>query len=165
MNNRRLSFVTIILALILSALSFAEQSARDLSGEWKFGALSFTNYRDAYIGKLSDDGGGIGDNIKIKNDGTYERAARMKMTLYSCTTRLAIWERGTIEVAGQNITFKPLEGSIKSEDNCNAKFNYQKPASTWTQSFVLSIDSYNRRILMLKAENGNPVNYIRQLGE
>lgn len=152
------------LMLAVSGLTLAApQVPGDLAGEWMFGALSFTNYRDAYTLKLSDDGGGIGDKIKIHADGSYERAARMKFTLYTCTTRLAIWERGTVQVSGGRITFRPKEGAIRSEDTCNAKNNYQKPVSPWSRDWEIGKDGYGRIALMLGSEDGSTLSYLRQL--
>jgi hypothetical protein len=138
------------------------QPQAELEGEWMFGALSFTSYRDAYTARLSDDGGGIGDKIRIGADGTYERAARMKMTFYACTTVLAIWERGSVQVSGDTLTFRPKEGAIRSEDNCNAKFNYQKPVSAWARGYEIRRDPSNRMALILKSEDGSALTYLRQ---
>lgn len=160
---KKLRFILSLTLAVWGLSLAAPQAPGDLAGEWMFGALSFTNYRDAYTLKLSDDGGGIGDKIKISADGTYERAARMKFTLYTCTTRLAIWERGTIEVSGGRIAFRPKEGAIRSEDSCNAKNNYQKPVSPWSRGWEIGRDGYGRTTLMLKSENGDVLTYLRQL--
>jgi hypothetical protein len=162
MKNPVYKLTLTALTAVLSSLALA-QPLKDLAGEWMFGALSFTSYRDAYTGKLSDDGGGIGDKIKINPDGTYERAARMKMTLYTCTTIIAIWERGMVQTGSQTISFRPKEGAIRSEDNCNAKFNYQKPVSAWSRGYSVGRDAYNRVLLYLKADDGSVTNYVREL--
>jgi hypothetical protein len=161
MNKR--SMVIAALALGASFTTAAPSALKDLQGEWMFGALSFTNYRDAISGRLVDDGGNIGDRIKILENGSYERAARSKFTLSTCTTRLAIWEKGKLEVLKDRITFRPNDGSVRSEDNCNAKFNYTNPVMPWTRAYAISRDSYGRIGLSLRAEDGSSTLYLRQL--
>ena len=47
-------FFVVVIGLLAPMMALAAPVPDDLAGEWMFGALSFTNSRDASTGRLAD---------------------------------------------------------------------------------------------------------------
>jgi hypothetical protein len=99
---------------------------------------------------------------KIFGDGHYEYAALTQQSIYNCTTKLFTYKTGRVAVDGATLTFIPTCGKFTSSDNCNARYNYEKPAQLDRETYNWSThhDEYGEK-LCLRNDKVNGCAYKR----
>lgn len=158
MNQTR-NFLTIFILLILIGqtgciLPFLGTKVPDkLVGTWTTGSSSNIIYQDTTTGGYSDPSG-TQVMYKIKSNGSYEYASLTVQSMYSCTTKLMLYQTGYVRINGSQITFVPTGGKFTSQDNCNQRFNYEKPANLEQTNYKWNIekDEYGEKICL---QNGD----------
>jgi hypothetical protein len=132
-----------------------------LVGTWQTGSSSSTTYVNRTTGAYSDPSG-TQVMFKIFGDGHYEYAALTQQSIYNCTTKLFTYKTGRIAVEGATLTFIPTSGKFMSSDNCNARYNYEKPAQLDRETYNWSTqhDEYGEK-LCLRNDKVNGCAYKR----
>jgi hypothetical protein len=132
-----------------------------LVGTWQTGSSSSTTYVNRTTGDYSDTGG-TQVMYKIFGDGHYEFAALTQQSIYNCTTKLFTYKTGRVAVDGATLTFIPTCGKFTSSDNCNARYNYEKPAQLDRETYNWSThhDEYGEK-LCLRNDKVNGCAYKR----
>jgi hypothetical protein len=119
-----------------------------LVGEWRAGSSSSVGYVSPGGSYAPPSGTQV--SYKIFADGHYEYASLTQQSAYNCTTKLFLYKVGTVALQGNVITFMPKTGSFTSEDNCNARFNYKKPATLEQDAYQWRIerDQYGQKLCL-----------------
>ncbi|MFC4454240.1 hypothetical protein [Deinococcus sonorensis] len=81
-------------------------------GSWLYGRLSPIEYYDRTSNKWMDASGAT-EIVTFAADGRYERTRLLSMTTYGCTSKLYIYEKGSVKIEGDRITYRPSEGMNK----------------------------------------------------
>jgi hypothetical protein len=91
---------------------------------------------------------------KFLPGGRYEYAALTTQSMYSCTTRLLTYKTGVVLFNGSELTFVPQSSKFSSEDTCNARYNYQKPASMERETYRWRVerDQYGQKMCLQNAQ-------------
>ncbi|PNY79469.1 hypothetical protein [Deinococcus koreensis] len=103
-----------------------------LVGSWLFGSLGTIGYTNTRTGEWQN-ASSTGELVTIRADGRYERTRMLVMTTYSCTSRLHIYEKGTVSVSGTQLRYQPQEG-VNQGYTCS-------PSNGW-RTTTLSPESY-----------------------
>ena len=133
----------------------ASRVPANLVGEWRTGSSSSIGYVSPSGSYAPPSGTQV--SYKIFSDGHYEYAALTQQSLYNCTTKLFLYNVGAVSVQGDRITFTVKDGSFTSEDNCNAQYNYKKPAKReqTTYQWRVERDQYGEKLCLVNsATNG-----------
>jgi hypothetical protein len=64
---------------------------------------------------------------QINADGTYRDDTLIQTSMYNCTDTVFAQETGRVHTDGSKLVFEATGGTLRSTDNCNARFNYVKP--------------------------------------
>jgi hypothetical protein len=110
----------------------------EMVGKWGTGRSYNLGYVNRTTGSWAPSSG-TQVMYTIHPDGRYEYAALTQQSMYNCTTKLFTYKTGLVTVQGRSLVFTPKTGKFTSEDNCNAKNNYEKPAD-------MEQEAYNWRI-------------------
>lgn len=133
MKRQRLDQLRLLLPLLgaLQACSCAPDTPRSevpsqLVRVWGSSSGSGSGYYDPGSGSY-----GAPNSSQFRyqfySDGSYEHAALLQSSLYNCTMKVFGYERGTVVFTSSTVTVYPLEATLRSEDNCVAENNYEKP--------------------------------------
>ncbi|MDB5045435.1 MAG: hypothetical protein JWQ08_1485, partial [Deinococcus sp.] len=119
------------LALVLTPVTSAAQSGpvikAPMLGSWLYGRLSPIEYYDRTTNKWQD-ASGASEIVTFLPDGRYERTRLLSLTTYSCTSKLYIYEKGTVKLAGDQLTYRPQEG-VNRGYTCT-------PSNSWTTTKI-----------------------------
>jgi hypothetical protein len=63
---------------------------------------------------------------EINADGSYREDTLIQTSMYNCTDTVFAEETGQVHVDGSKLVFEARGGTLRSTDNCNARFNYVK---------------------------------------
>ncbi len=110
-----------------------------LIGTWGTGTVSGIGFKDTATGAVTN-GGGTQVQYKFLPNGRYEYAALTTQTMYSCNTKLLTFKTGIVSYQGDLLTFVPQTAKFTSQDSCNARFNYEKPAGMERESYRWRIE-------------------------
>ena len=126
----------------------------ELVGSWFTGDLANIDYYDPYTGSWSDPGG-YGIYFSFNEDGSYEHGAVFSSTVYSCTTKVLSFEKGTVEVGGETLLTHLQTGQASWSNTCgeNGENAYGPEDTTWTWS--LGSDAYGQETLTLVKTDGS----------
>lgn len=126
--RRRLS-LSLSLALTSAALAAPGGSPiqAPMLGSWLYGTLSSIEYYDRTTNKWQD-ASGASEIVTFTADGRYERTRLLSLTTYSCTSKLFIYEKGTVKLEGDRITYRPQEGVNKGY-TCS-------PSNSWSTTEI-----------------------------
>jgi type II secretory pathway component PulJ len=124
----------------------------NLVGEWHTGSVSSVNYVSPSGSYAPPSGTQV--TYKIFADGHYEYAALTQQSMYNCTTKLFLYNVGVFNVQGNVLTFTVKDGSFTSEDNCNARFNYKKPAKLEQKTYQWRVerDQYGEKLCLVNSD-------------
>lgn len=145
----------------ISSGSSSGSTPNQLIGKWQAGSSSSINYTNSATG-ASTNGGGTQVIYTFFPDGRFEYASLYSLTSYSCTTNTLLYKTGHVEFSGSTMTLVTEGGNFTSKDNCNAQYNYEKPAKLDRESFNWSVqrDEYGTK-LCLQGPTGNGCAYKR----
>lgn len=156
MYRRTLDLGLFFVFALTSALAAQSSSTirPPMLGSWLYGALSSTEYYDRTTNKWQD-ASGASEIVTFLADGRYERTRLMSLTTYGCTSKIYFYEKGTVNVAGDKITYRPSEGVNKGY-TC-------KPSNSWqtnkinpeTWFFQFEKDSNGADIMVLRNLKGD----------
>ena len=135
----KLIILTAMMAAGLPLAAFDDPAPAALVGTWGTGSVSSVTYRNNTTGAYSDPSG-TQVQYKFLPDGRYEYASLTTQSMYSCTTRLSTYKTGIVVYRGDALMFVPQSGKFTSQDNCNAKYNYEKPAVLEREAFHWRVD-------------------------
>ena len=141
------------IALVFCAgLLMAGTAPLALVGTWGTGSVSSTMFRNQSTGSYSAPSG-TQVQYKFLPDGRYEYAALTTQSMYSCTSRFMTYKTGVVVYQGNELTFVPQSGKFTSEDNCNARFNYEKPVGLERESYRWRVerDQYGQKVCLQNA--------------
>jgi hypothetical protein len=143
---------TILAASVFGGVLLAGAAPSALIGTWGTGSVSSTMFRNQATGAYSAPSG-TQVQYKFLPDGRYEYAALTTQSMYSCTTRLMTYKTGVVVFQGNELTFVPQSGKFTSEDNCNARFNYEKPVGLERASYRWRVerDQYGEKMCLQNA--------------
>jgi hypothetical protein len=106
----------------------------ELVGKWGVGRSYNLGYVNRTTGSWAPSSG-TQVTYTFHPDGRYEYAALTQQSMYNCTTKLFTYETGVVTVQGRSLLFTPRTGKFRSEDNCNAKNNYEKPSNPEQEAY------------------------------
>ena len=111
---RTVTQTTLALALVSPALAAPNGSpvGAPMLGSWLYGRLSPIEYYDRTSDRWMDASGAT-EIVTFGADGRYERTRLLSLTTYGCTSKLYIYEKGTVKIEGDRITYRPTEGVNK----------------------------------------------------
>ena len=98
-----------------------------LVGRWQFGTISTLNFYEKGTGRWLDNAGGVGVFFTFTPDGRYTQGVLIKSTMYSCTTQVWIYNEGTVVFEQSTFRVYPTSGRVRSQDNCNQRYNFDRP--------------------------------------
>lgn len=129
--NRSSRSLSLLAALALASWSGLASAASSLPsvmlGSWLYGRLSPIEYYDRATNKWQD-ASGASEIVTYRADGSYERTRLLSLTTYGCTSKLFIYERGTVKIDGSRLTYQPREGVNKGY-TCT-------PSNSWNTSKI-----------------------------
>ncbi|SMB82901.1 hypothetical protein [Deinococcus hopiensis] len=156
-------------ALTLAALPLASAApaaqggspvTAPMLGSWVYGTLSSTDYYDPTTDRWQDASGAT-EIVTFMANGRYERTRLLSLTTYGCTSKLLIYEKGTVKIGGDRVTYRPQEGVNKGY-TCrpsNGWSNSEIHPETWT--FRFERDSNGGDILVMQGQSGSVAHYNR----
>jgi hypothetical protein len=152
------------LALVLAGTGLAAPGGSAIQapmlGSWLYGTLSSIEYYDRSTSKWQD-ASGASELVTFLPDGRYERTRLLSLTTFSCTSKLFIYEKGTVRIEGNTLTYRPKEGVNKGY-TCtpsNSWSTTRLKAETWTFSFERG--SNGQDVLVLKGQADSAAHYSR----
>src|SRR5262249_21169219 len=110
-----------------------------LVGTWGAGQVSSTMFVNRATGSYSEPSG-TQVQYKFLPDGRYEYAALTAQSMYSCTTRFMTYKTGVVIYRDDELTFVPQSSKFTSQDTCNARYNYEKPAGLERETYRWRIE-------------------------
>jgi hypothetical protein len=131
-------------------------SSAPIIGKWYSGSGSGVNFYNPSTGQWAAPSG-TGSSYEFFPDGRYVQAGLLQSSMYSCTMTVFVYETGRWSLQGNTILFSPISGRVKSQDNCNRSFNYEKPKDLKKHSATISFrpNEYSgEEQLCLTDENG-----------
>jgi hypothetical protein len=142
----------ILAGSICGGLLLAAMAPPVLVGTWGTGSVSSTMFVNRATGAHSTSSG-TQVQYKFLPDGHYEYAALTTQSMYSCTTKLMTYKTGIVIFQGNELTFVPQSGKFTSEDNCNARWNYEKPVGLERESYRWRVerDEYGQKMCLQNA--------------
>ena len=142
----------ILAGSICGGLLLAAMAPPVLVGTWGTGSVSSTMFVNRATGSYSAPSG-TQVQYKFLPDGRYEYAALTTQSMYSCTTRLMTYKTGIVVFQGNELTFVPQSGKFTSEDNCSARWNYEKPVGLERESYRWRVerDEYGQKMCLQNA--------------
>ena len=143
---------TIVTASICGGLLLAGMAPPALVGTWGTGSVSSTMFMNQRTGSYSAPSG-TQVQYKFLPDGRYEYAALTTQSMYSCTSKFLTFKTGVVVYQDNDLTFVPQSGKFTSEDNCNARFNYEKPVGLERESYRWRVerDQYGEKMCLQNA--------------
>ena len=96
-----------------------------LHGSWRQGSASSVHYYNPSNGTWAPPSGS-GFRYTFSPDGRYTYSGLMQTSVYSCTTTLFSYKEGTVAIEGQVMMLTPSTNRFRSQDTCNASWNYEK---------------------------------------
>ncbi|BDP43981.1 hypothetical protein DAETH_39500 (plasmid) [Deinococcus aetherius] len=137
-QNLARSALTLALTLIpaASAAQGGTPVRAPMLGSWLYGTLSSIDYYDRTTNRWMD-ASGASEIVTFFADGRYERTRLLSLTTYSCTSKLFIYEKGTVKIEGDKITYRPSEGVNKGY-TCTPSNSWETKKinpETWTFGF------------------------------
>jgi len=150
MHMKRLQIA--LAAAVCGGLLLAGTAPHSLVGAWGTGSTSSTMFMNRATGSYSAPSG-TQVQYKFLPDGRYEYAALTTQSMYSCTSRFLTFKTGIIVYQGNELTFVPQSGKFTSEDNCNPRFNYEKPVGLERESYRWRVerDQYGEKMCLQNA--------------
>ncbi|PYE55191.1 hypothetical protein [Deinococcus yavapaiensis] len=112
---------------LIGAASAAPAVPSVMVGSWLYGRLSPIEYYDRGTNKWQD-ASGASEIVTYRADGTYERTRLLSLTTFNCTSKLFIYEKGTVKIDGDRLTYQPREGVNKGY-TC-------KPSNSWNTTQI-----------------------------
>jgi hypothetical protein len=114
-----------------------------LAGGWFQGSSSAVHYYDPSNGAWAPPSGG-GFRFTFATDGSYEYSGLLRTTTYGCTSTLFSYHRGTAAVNGQVLMLLADIEMFRSQDTCNASYNYENELVPETRYYLwgLAPDPY-----------------------
>jgi len=120
--------VRIFSLLSLAVLTLQDQNSSipaEIVGAWSSSevrTIQFSNRSSTAFARPS----GATIKYQINPDGTYREDTLIQTSTYNCTDTVFAEETGRIHVDGSKLVFEATGGTLRSTDNCNARFNYVK---------------------------------------
>ena len=114
--------------LSLPALTLQAQNLPvppEIVGVWSSSEVRSIMFSDRTSTAFSRPSGGT-IKYQINPDGTYRDDTLIQTSMYNCTDSVFAEETGAVRVEGSKIIFDATGGTLRSTDNCNARFNYVK---------------------------------------
>jgi len=124
---KRSALAATLAALFLTGILLSDDAPPALLGTWGAGSVSSTMFVNRATGSYSEPSG-TQVQYKFLPDGRYEYASLTTQSMYSCTSRFSTFKTGVVVYRGGELTFVPQTSKFTSQDTCNAKYNYEKPA-------------------------------------
>ena len=138
--RRSIAVTTLLLAGALAACG-AEATATEppagggsgdpfpaqLQGTWIYGIISPTNFYDAYTGQWLSNAYGTSVLFEFATEGKYNQSIHIATSAYSSRMQVFIYNEGRAVVEGNTIKVYPTKGTVRSQDNCVVKNNYNRP--------------------------------------
>lgn len=113
MNRSAAQFALVLtLGSTVLAAPTASPVPAPLLGSWLYGTLSSIEYYDRTT-KRWQDASGASEIVTFQADGRYQRTRLLSLTTYSCTSKFYVYEKGTVRIEGDRITYRPAEGVNK----------------------------------------------------
>jgi hypothetical protein len=132
----------------------------ELVGRWYTGDVSSLTFYGQSTGSWAN-AYGNGLSLTFRADGTFESGYLMSATSYGCTSKAFQFQEGTVRVdeAARTYTVRVTRGTAKGEDNCVARFNYERAVepTTFTQSYLVRRGGDGRPELVVSADGGQLV--------
>lgn len=132
----------------------------ELVGRWHTGSVSSINYYNPSTGQWAAPSG-TGAAYVFDAEGYYEESGILQSSVYGCTTTLYFYKVGTValETGADGLTtlhLYPGHSRTKSEDNCNARFNFEKEGKLDDEviSIALGADAYGIETLQTTSQYG-----------
>jgi hypothetical protein len=130
-------------------------------GTWGTGNTSSTTFRNQRTRSYPAPSG-TQVQYKFLANGRYEYASLTTQSMYSCTTRFMTFRTGTVAYQGDILTFIPESSKFTSEDTCNARYNYEKPAGMNREAYRWHVERDEYGVKMcLQGEGVNGCAYKR----
>jgi hypothetical protein len=104
----------------------ASTTPASVLGSWIFGVFSPTDFYNASTGQYIGNAYGTSVIFKFTPDGQYEQTVLIHSTVYSCRTQVYVYNKGTVKFSGGEFRVYPTSGRVRSNDTCNASFNYDR---------------------------------------
>ena len=98
-----------------------------LVGTWSYTETNATQFRDRATGSFARPSGSS-STFEFHADGTFKNWDLIQQSMYNCTETVYIVFTGHAVFDGPAIRLHYDGGHVSSKDNCNARFNYEKPA-------------------------------------
>ena len=153
--------INLILGLLSVPIFAYDGVPAALVGTWGAGNVSSTIFQDQRTGSYSAPSG-TQVQYRFFPNGRYEYAALTTQSMYSCTTRFSTYKTGVAVYQGDVLTLIPETSKFTSEDNCNAKYNYQKPAGMNRETYRWHVERDEYGVKMcLQGEGVNGCAYKR----
>jgi hypothetical protein len=152
-----MKYITAIVLTFLIVGSTAAQTRssvpENLVGKWFEGSASILQEKNTMTGAVASRyGSSIG--YEINSDGTFQYAALMKSTMYSCTTTLWNDRRGKISIAGDVITFTPVKDYWLNTYSCSPSSNKEKNKELEAKSYNFEVGTKEGREWLCMREVG-----------
>jgi hypothetical protein len=132
----------------------------ELVGRWYTGDVSSLTFYSQSTGSWSN-AYGNGLSLTFRADGTFESGYLMSASSYGCTSKAFQFQQGTVRVdeTARTYTVRITRGTAKGEDNCVARFNYERQVepTTFTQSYLVRRGSDGKPELVVSADGGQLV--------
>jgi hypothetical protein len=163
--------LTTLLATACGGAGFTEADRRslttprtelptELTGRWSTGSVGNINYYNPSTGQWAAPSG-TGAAYVFDAEGYYEESGILQSSVYSCTTTIYFYKVGTValETGADGLTtmhLYPGYSRTKSEDNCNAKFNYERDGKLDEEVISIAIgdDEYGIETLETTSQYG-----------
>lgn len=133
-----------------SATPAAPDPAGTPVGNWYQGSSSTTTYYSPSTGSWAPPSG-TGFRYEFRPDGSYTYSGLMQSSMYSCTMAIFNYQTGRWQVQDRVLALEPDLDKMRSEDNCNEQYNYEKDVPLEPQYFLweLDQDDYGTPVLNL----------------
>lgn len=135
----------------------------ELVGTWVHGIVSPTNFYDAYTGAWVSNAYGTSVLFEFGPNGTYKQSILIATSAYSCRTQVFVYNEGKAVVEGNTFKVYPTKGTVRSRDNCNAAYNFDradniaaKQGDLYGWTFKLHDDGKTYLLIGVKGDMSNP---------
>lgn len=115
-------------AIALAAVTLQAQSVSipsEMVGVWSSSEVRSIMFSDRSNTAFSRPSGAT-VKYEINADGSYREDTLIQTSMYNCTDTVFAEETGRVRIDGSKLVFEAMGGTLRSTDNCNARFNYVK---------------------------------------
>jgi hypothetical protein len=124
--------------------------ASDLAGKWVKGSVSASGYVNTVTNEYKGAYGAANQHDVYPN-GSFDYTNYAQVSLYGCTTELFTSMKGRVSIAGAQVTFNYLSGSVKGKDSCKST-GFDKPAQIRQATYRVESDRGRLRLCEVKTE-------------